>query len=178
MIKSICPNVIKFDICDSSLGTHEFLNIIYLCENNNKSSLLFKQLLLMGNDCRDSNSTSDILKDTKKIGFDIISSYVLNSNDFTSESHDSGDIIIQYYESNNELIKSALFSITHMTGNESLNFKDKRRNSNSVVYCKNSDIYTRYIKAFIGRNNELTAIIQIKWKNLTVQLNLMLLTKP
>ena len=119
--------------------SHEFLNIIYLCENN-KSSLLFKQLLLSGHDCRDGNSISDILKDTKQIGFDIISSYVSNSNDLTSESHDSGDIIIHYYESNNELIKSALFSVAHMTGNESLNFKDKRRNSNSVVYCKNSDM--------------------------------------
>ena len=57
MAKSICTNVIKFDVRDSSFGSHEFLNIIYSCENNNnnnktfsfeieKNSLLSKQLSL------------------------------------------------------------------------------------------------------------------------------------
>ena len=62
------------------------------------------------------------------------------------------------------MLKSALFSMTHTTSNKSLNFKDKRRkqdknkNSNSVVDCKNSDVNTQYIKAFISNKKELSVI--------------------
>ena len=64
------------------------------------------------------NSVLNTLNDGKILNFDIVSSYVSNSNDLVSESHDSIGNYFESNESNNEIIKSSLFGITHVTGKE------------------------------------------------------------